>query len=93
MPPPVSHPLPLSSPPQGEQFCSATHCAIFGSLCYLLFKDADAVCQRIKESTHTDHLNAIVCAYVQVKQHVFIPSDMSDVGGRGIQIWVEYGGC
>lgn len=34
-----------SSPPplQGEQFCSATHWAIFGPLCYLLFKDAVAV--------------------------------------------------
>lgn len=42
-PPPALHPPPLSSPPQGKQFCSATHCAIFGPLCYLLFKDAVAV--------------------------------------------------
>lgn len=69
-PPPALHPLPLS--PQGEQFCSATHCAIFGSLCYLLFKDAVAVCWCIKEIAYAVRLSAFVCMCVCADQRVCV---------------------
>lgn len=95
--------LPLS--PQGEQFCSATHCAIFGPLCYLPFKDAVAVCWCIKRNRVQRPSKCIrervrVCARVCADQRVCVYAELHGRwerggwgGGEGVQIWVEWTGC
>lgn len=84
----------LLSPPllKEKHFCSATHCAIFGPLCYLPFKDAVAVVgasrKYYKEYTVSIKMQLCVRVDMQLRSCVFTLRDPGD--GRGeAEIWLE----